>query len=427
MAGTSLGGIFFGTLSDRFGRRPTIVLCLLLHVALSTGASFASDYASFIVLRALDGAAAHGAYYTSFVLAIEVVGPSKRNGVGMAIVLGYVHGYFMLCLLAYFLRTWRKLQLAQGLIMIPFVCYWWVLPESPRWLISNKRVKSARDALQRAARVNGVTIPDDVYTSLLTKSAESKEETTKFTMIDLLRTPRMRKITLLMCFAWMAVAGVYYGLILGMTDLAGDPYVNFALGAALELGLAAVGWAAMERWGRKPVTVGSALLAGIGCLASAGTTGHPTVSRNFALLGRVLIGVNFICFSAYSPDMFPTVVRGMGMGAVTAFSRVGTILAPFVTLLGDVWLPLPMLTFGVVSCAGGLAVYLVPETLGLPLPETIEDVENSGRQPQRKDNDKSESYTNPWPKRDPFRHVKRVVVCYQIARDGDYFSSILVP
>ncbi|CAH1271261.1 SLC22A3 [Branchiostoma lanceolatum] len=427
MAGTSLGGIFFGTISDRFGRRPTTVLCLLLHLTLSIGASFTSDYVSFIILRALDGAAANGLYFTAFVLAIEVVGPSKRNAVGMAVTLSFGVGFFVLCLLAYFLRTWRNLQLVQALIMTPLLCYWWVLPESPRWLISNKRVKSARDVLRRAARVNDVTIPDDVCTSLLTKSAESKEETTKFTMIDLVRTPRMREITLTVCFVWMFIAGVYFGLIVGTTDLAGDPYVNFALGTALELGLALLGWAAMERWGRKPVIAGSALLAGIGCLASAATTELPTVSRDFALAGRVLIGITFNCLIAYSPDVFPTVVRGMGMGVATAFSRVGTMLSPFVTLLGDVWLPLPMLTFGVASCAGGLSVCLLPETLGVPLPETIEDVENSGRKSQRKDNDKSESYTNPWPKRDPFRHVKRVVVCYKIARDGDYFSSILVP
>eukprot|EP00058_Branchiostoma_floridae_P004161 XP_002589649.1 hypothetical protein BRAFLDRAFT_99256 [Branchiostoma floridae] len=43
------------------------------------------------------------------------------------------------------------------------------------------------------------------------------------------------------------------------------------------------------------------------------------------------------------------------------------------------------------------------------------------------DDDNSVSYTSPWSKRDPFRHVKRVVACYQTARDGGYFNSILVP
>ena len=71
----------------------------------------------------------------------------------------------------------------------------------------------------------------------------------------------------------MFISGVYFGLIVGTTDLAGDPYVNFALGAALEIGLAILGWAGMERWGRKPVIAGSALLAGTGCLVTAATKG----------------------------------------------------------------------------------------------------------------------------------------------------------
>ncbi|XP_078604007.1 organic cation transporter protein-like [Branchiostoma floridae x Branchiostoma japonicum] len=427
MAGVSVGGIFFGITSDRFGRRPTTVFCLILHLALSTGASLASDYVSFIVLRALDGAAANGAFYTAFVLALEVVGPSKRNAVGMTVSLSFGTGFFVLTLLAYFLRAWRNLQLVQALIMYPLLCYWWVLPESPRWLISKQRVTAATDVLQRAARVNNVTIPDEV-SDLLLKSAESNENANKFTIIDLVRTPGMRKITLTMCLVWMFIAGVYFGLIVGTSDLAGDPYVNFAIGTVLEIGLAILGWAAMERWGRKPVIAGSALMAGIGCLVSAASIGLPTVSRNFALMGRAVIGITYNCLIAYTPEVFPTVVRSMGIGVSTASSRIGCISAPFVTLLGDVWLPLPMVTFGVAACAGGLAVFLLQETLRVPLPETIEDVENLGRKSQRDDDDdNSVSYTNPWPKRDPFRHVKRVVVCYQTARDGGYFNSILVP
>ncbi|XP_078603969.1 organic cation transporter protein-like [Branchiostoma floridae x Branchiostoma japonicum] len=391
MVGVSVGGIFFGITSDRFGRRPTTVFCLILHLALSTGASFASDYVSFVILRALDGAAANGAFYTAFVLALEVVGPSKRNAVGMTASLSFGTGFFVLSVLAYFLRTWRNLQLVQALMMYPLLCYWckcqrtgnqlllWcclmqVLPESPRWLLSKQRVTAAKEVLQRAARMNKVTLTDEV-SDLLVKSAESNEITKSFTIIDLVRTPRMRKITLTMCLVWMFIAGVYFGLIVGTTGLAGDPYVNFTIGTALEIVLAILGWAGMERWGRKPVIAGS-----------------------------------------------------MGIGVATAFSRIGSISSPFVTLLGDVWLPLPMVTFGVAACAGGLAVFLLPETLGVPLPETIEDVENLGRKSQRDDDDdNSVSYTNPWPKRDPFRHVKRVVACYQTARDGGYFNSILVP
>ncbi|XP_035683223.1 organic cation transporter protein-like [Branchiostoma floridae] len=323
----------------------------------------------------------------------------------MAVTLSFAIGFFVLSLLAYFLRTWRNLQLVQALIMYPLLCYWWVLPESPRWLISKQRFTAAKDVLKRAARINKVTIQDRV-SDLLAKPAESNENTKSFTIIDLVRTHRMRKITLTMCLVWMFIAGVYFGLIVGTTDLAGDPYVNFALGAALEIGLAILGWAGMERWGRKPVIAGSALLAGTGCLVTAATKELPTISRNFALVGRVVIGITYNCFIAYSPEVFPTVVRSMGMGVATAFSRIGSISAPFVTLLGDVWLPLPMVTFGVAACAGGLAVFLLPETLGVPLPETIEDVENG--KPQQSDNDSSANYTNPRTEHDPFKNMKHL-------------------
>ena len=88
----------------------------------------------------------------------------------------------------------------------------------------------------------------------------------------------------------------------------------------------------------------------------------------------------FIHFSSYtilnlfSAEQFPTVVRGVGVGFTLVISRIGTILAPYVLLLG----PHAPVLFGIAALAAGLSSLILPETLGKPLPETIADGEELG-------------------------------------------------
>ncbi|XP_078603973.1 organic cation transporter protein-like [Branchiostoma floridae x Branchiostoma japonicum] len=428
--GLSLGGIVSGIATDRFGRHPTLIVCLFLHLVLGIGTSFASNFATFVILRAMVGAAGVGYYFCSMVIAAEIVGPSKRNAVGMAIVTGGSFGFAFSGFLAYLIRDWWKLQLAQALMTAPFLMYyWWLLSESPRWLLTNNRVDEAKAVIQMAAKMNKVVIPDDAIFGETEKLSNETEEdpSRKYGVLDLFKKPRLRKITIATCVTWFTEVCVYYGLILGSVELAGDPYFNFILGCSLEVVLNAVTLAAMERWGRKPVIGGSILVAGTCSMASAMTRVFPKVSRGFAMVGRSGIGISFCSLMVYTPEVFPTVVRGTGLGLANMCSRLGSVLTPFVSLLGDVWHPLPMVTFGTLCFVASLAIYTLPETLGVPLPDTLEDSENFGRKQPPNDEIMGVSYTNPWRIPAPMKYTRRLVVFYQTARDGDFFSSMLAP
>eukprot|EP00058_Branchiostoma_floridae_P004163 XP_002589651.1 hypothetical protein BRAFLDRAFT_284418 [Branchiostoma floridae] len=393
--GSSLGSIVSGIAADRFGRHPTTLLFLLLHLVFGVGAAFATDYVTFVILRALVGAAGIGFYFTSLVIAIEIAGPSKRNAVGMASVASCAFGYVILGFLAYLIRDWWTLQLAQALMTAPFLCYWWLLSESPRWLLTNNRVDEAKAVIQRAAKMNKVVIPHDAIFGETEKLSNDSEEDSsrQYGVLDLFRKPRIRKTTMTMCISWFTEVCVYYGLILGSVELAGDPYLNFILGCSLEVVLNAVTLAAMERFGRKPVIGGSILVAGTCSMASAMTRGGRFLfsfvyvyllqvcdSKTwFAMVGRSGIGISFCSLMVYTPEVFPTVVRGTGLGLANMCSRLGSVLTPFVSLLGDVWQPLPMVTFGTLCFVASLAIYTLPETLGVPLADTLEDSENFGR------------------------------------------------
>lgn len=77
--------------------------------------------------------------------------------------------------------------------------------------------------------------------------------------------------------------------------------------------------------------------------------------------------------------MLPTLIRSGGVGTFSTFSRFGALLAPFVPLLKRISTVLPLLVFGAFAFVSGLLSILLPETLGIKLPDTIEEAENIGK------------------------------------------------
>ncbi|XP_035673682.1 organic cation transporter protein-like isoform X2 [Branchiostoma floridae] len=384
MLGFSFGGIVSGVLSDRFGRRPTLLWCILLQLIFGVASAFSPNYVTFVFTRFFLGVLNVGIYFSAFVLGTEILDQSRRTMFGLSMALFLVLGYIGLGVAAYVIRDWWKLQLAISAPFVVFLSYYWLAPESPRWLMASGKVEETKTTIKRAARMNGVVIPDKVY-DLINGNITSDQNTQSteitgrrlYSILDLVRTPTMRKNTLITAFTWFAINAIYFGLSLGAPELPGDPYLNFILGSCSEIISILLAWSTMDRWGRKPPIIASLILAGVSCGATAAVPKDLwQVSTGLAIVGRFGVSVTYSILPVYSAEVFPTVVRNMGIGTVSMIGRAGGILAPFVALLGKYWAPLPLLTFGVLSFLNGVAILALPETLGVPLPNTLEDAEN---------------------------------------------------
>lgn len=91
-----------------------------------------------------------------------------------------------------------------------------LIPESLVWLIAKGRVEEAENILQRAAKCNGKSLPRHVLsepppdvTSSVAKTtlsdAAAADNQKTYTVIDLFRTPNLRKITICICLLWYDV------------------------------------------------------------------------------------------------------------------------------------------------------------------------------------------------------------------------------
>lgn len=106
----------------------------------------------FTVLRFLLAVATGGTMVTSFVLTMELVGPQYRESVGIIYQIPFNLGHLSLALFGYYLRDWDKFQLAISLPSILFLSYYFLLPESPRWLLTKGKHTEAVKIMEKAAK-----------------------------------------------------------------------------------------------------------------------------------------------------------------------------------------------------------------------------------------------------------------------------------
>jgi len=90
-----LGAFIFGRAADRWGRRPTLMVNVLLYSALEFASGFAPSLTALIMLRALYGIAMGGEWGVGASLAMESIPPHARGFVSGLLQSGYPTGYFL--------------------------------------------------------------------------------------------------------------------------------------------------------------------------------------------------------------------------------------------------------------------------------------------------------------------------------------------
>ncbi|CAH1265416.1 SLC22A4 [Branchiostoma lanceolatum] len=414
MAGVMVGSLVFGQLSDHFGRLRVWLVSIWLQIVFGVGAAFAQDYYSFTILRFITGALEQGVDIVSYVMATEMFSPARRSFAGVLTTLFWASGIMSLALLAYLLPNWRHLQLLISLFNVIALPYWWVIPESSRWLVSRGRIGEAEEILQKVARFNNKAVPSPMLVSGggtgkneidhtghqgpdvtpitpgstgekdLHMSGSSGASTERKNILDLFRTPRLRKFTLIMMFVWWVNSLIYYGLSLNTDILAGDKYVNFFISGAVEIPAYIISSFVVHRWGRRVPLCIFHVVGGVSC---ALTIAIPTSANGvdlsplvvtLAMLGKFGIAASYAIVFLYATELFPTVVRNVGVGVSSFSSRVGGIIAPFAMYLERVSsIHVPLALFGALSILAGLAALLLPETKGRKMTQTIGELEDN--------------------------------------------------
>nr|XP_006136656.1 solute carrier family 22 member 6-A-like [Pelodiscus sinensis] len=383
MAGILVGGIIFGGLSDRFGRRSLLIWCYLQMAITGTCSAFSPSFTAYCIFRFLTGMAFSGIVLNGVCLSVEWTPTHTRAIVGTMYGYCYTTGQFILVGVAYVISSWRWLQLVVSLPYFIFFIYSWWFAESARWLVMTGRHDHAAQQLKRVARINGKKEEGDKFNTEALISNMQKEiasSKSSYTFIDLVRTPVMRRISCCLCFVWFSTSFAYYGLAMDLQNFGVNIFLIQLVFGAVDFPAKFISVLTISFIGRRFTQACVLILAGLSIIANIFVPQDlKTLRTVLAVFGKGCLAASFNCVYLYTSELYPTVVRQTGMGLTNTMARLGSMTAPLAKMLEDYMPSLPLIIYGGAPIISGITAAFLPETLNVPLPETIEEVERQSK------------------------------------------------
>ena len=218
--GMSLGGVVFGALADRKGRRVGLFATALLCSVGGVLSAVAPTFGFLVFFRFLVGVGL-GGVAVAFTYVMEFIPNAHRGFIGTFIQGWWTVGTFLQVILAWSsMQTlgWRWVVALSSLpifVMLGFFCF---IPESPRFLALKGKDEQCRQLFLKAAEKNGTLalLPTDF------KVTVSESDATQSVLASYKEafSSSYRHDTFLLLIIWFANALTYYGLVLLTTELA---------------------------------------------------------------------------------------------------------------------------------------------------------------------------------------------------------------
>ena len=381
LVGTILGAMFAGIPGDRYGRRGSLRITAVLYLLSALGCAFAFGWYSLVVARFIGGLGIGASSVLGPMYIAEIAPPKQRGRLVGAFQFNIVFGILLAYFSNYVIGTfgfgdleWRWKLGISGIPAALFLVMLFAIPESPRWLAKQGRVKEAEDVLRCSGDEN---YQEDLKE--IVASVDQKRELVQETLFSRkYRVPIFLAVSIAMFNQLSGINAILYYLNdiftkAGFTKVSGD-LQSVAVGAT-NLVFTIVAMTMIDRLGRKKLlligSVGTAVaLAGVAAIFFAGT--HQEL-----LVWCLVVFIAFFAFSqgaviwVYLSEVFPTRVRakGQSLGSLTHWI-MAALLSFLFPLLAASSGGAPFVFFAAMMVVQFLVVlFFYPETKGYSLEE----------------------------------------------------------
>jgi len=343
--GMMLGALLIGSVADSVGRRRAMMTCLAVFSAGTAAAGLTHDAVSFSVIRFIAGLGIGGVMPCVITQMTEFSPRSTRATMVTASFSGFAMGGIAAALTGKALVEtygWRSVffTAALALLLIPLITR--LMPESMAFLVKRGRLDELRVLLRRINPSVSVGAVDALVCASEIRAGEGiggrsgqlfSEGRTQATC--------MFWVASFMCLFMIFALGTWLVKLMANAGYSLGSAMTFAL--VLNIG-ALIGSICVGRLGdRFPirwVLVGLYLLAAFGIIMLSNKFSQPLLYLFTAIVGAATYGGQVLTF-AYAAQFYPFALRGIGVGWITAVSRVGAIIAPiFLGFLITLKLPL---------------------------------------------------------------------------------------
>ncbi|MDR1720517.1 MAG: sugar porter family MFS transporter [Dysgonamonadaceae bacterium] len=395
--GCLLGVTISGSLSDRYGRKPLMVISSLVFILAAVGTGIADTIGAFIFFRIIGGIGI-GIASTTSPMYIAEISPSAIRGRfvsinQLTIVLGILAAQVVNWLIAEPIAEgenillswngqmgWRWMFWASGVPAVLFFLLLFFIPESPRWLAGRLHYERAAAIFNR---IGGQFYADNEIRSIKDTASASSKEKTDFRLLLQGKMPRIVLIgVVIAAFQQWCGINVIFNYAQEIFAAAGygvsDILFNIVITGVINVLFTFVGMYTVDKLGRRSLMLFGAI--GLACIYAAlgscyyfhltGITVLILVVAAIACYSMTLAPITWVVLS----ELFPNKIRGMAM-AVSTFSlwtACFILTYTFPLLNRGLGAHGTFLLYGVICIAGFIFIKLfLPETKGKSL-ETIE-------------------------------------------------------
>lgn len=409
LLGCAAGALASGTIADKIGRKPVLLISAVLFFISAAGAGWSTTSLEFIIYRLIGGVAVGAASVVGPAYIAEI-SPARMRGrltslQQLAIVLGIFVAFLSNFIIASMSGGAKEIWLAgkpawswmYWVECAPSVLYFLLLlavPESPRFLVSRQREEDARRALLR--------LVDPSEAASLLASIKQSFSTNERPQLRQLLDPTTHR---LLPVVWIGIAlaalqqlsGInvifYYGATLWQAAGFSESHsliINVVSGV-INIASTFVAMLLIDRVGRRPLllygavamSVCLAAVAAVFAFAARNDSGQIALSTSQAAIALIAAHAFILSFgSTWGPcawvvlsEMFPNQIRGSAMAVATFVLWVANfaITMAFPVLLANVGLGSSYLVFSLFAVASFFFVWrFVKETGGHALEAATE-------------------------------------------------------
>ncbi len=360
--GMTIGSFVTGFVGDKFGRRFTYQVNLLVFGLASIAAAFAQDMTQLIICRFVQGLGLGAEIVVGYSTLTEFVPPKTRGRWLAFMAFLTVCGFPVTAILGYLIIPtwgWRPMFIIAG---IGSLVVWYLrknLPESPRWLEAQGRTAEAEALMQ--------TIEKEVAAAAGSLPAPAiTAPTPQLTAASIFKPPILQRL-LVGCWLLITINTLIFGFVIflpqfflrqGLTITNSLGY-TVVLAAASLVGCACGAYLSDTIGRRWSIILGSVLTIVFGwtyARFNAGSDPFIVLSVGAVLIVAIYIQTALL-FGVYTPELFPTEIRLRAYGICNTLGRGATVVSPFLVgflmvnygLPGVLWLMIGLVVVQIIA------------------------------------------------------------------------------